>query len=72
MLGYDERQNLTRVKTPGGKELKWEYDQCDRVIRRKLPSGEQLTYTYEDKKLKYITDKEKRRFDFKFNDRYGT
>lgn len=69
LFGYDERQNLTRVKTPGGRELKWEYDECDRVIRRKLPSGDQLTYTYEDKKLKYITDKEKRRFDFEFSDR---
>lgn len=69
LLDYDERQNLTRVKTPGGRELKWEYDECDRVIRRKLPSGDQLTYTYEDKKLKYITDKEKRRFDFEFSDR---
>lgn len=68
-LGYDERQNLTRAVTPGGKVLKWKYDEYDRIIRRELPSGEALNYTYEENRLKYITDKKKRRFELDFNEK---
>ena len=69
MLDYDRNQNLTRVKTPGGKVLKWEYDEYDRIAKRILPSGETLTYAYEGRKLQSITNSWKRRYDFAFNDR---
>ncbi len=69
LLDYDERQNLIRVVTPGGKILKWEYDEYDRVVLREFPSKARLSYTYEGNRLKYITDKKKRRFSFEFNAR---
>lgn len=49
--------------------LKWEYDEYDRITKREFPSGESLTYTYEGNKLKSVTDKQKRRFEFFFNER---
>ena len=69
LLAYDRHQNLTRVKTPGGRVLKWEYDAYDRITQRTLPSGETLSYAYEGRKPQSITNSQKRRYDFAFNDR---
>ena len=69
LLDYDVRQNLTRVKTPGGKVFTWEYDAYDRIRKRTFPSGETLSYLYEGTNLQSIVNSLKRSLTFVFNDR---
>ena len=69
LLDYDVRQNLTRVKTPGGKVFTWEYDAYDRIRKRTFPSGETLNYLYEGTNLQSIVNSLKRSLTFDFNDR---
>ena len=69
-LFYDDNHNLQRLRTPGGKQLTWKYDEFDRVIARTTLSGEKMHYAYENGLLKTITDGQGRVYTLTFNKQF--
>lgn len=71
LLTYDGDRNLTRMKTPGGRVLAWDYDTMGRLTARTGPDGQKTRYGYEGKLLRTITDGQGRTYRLTFDDRYN-